>query len=171
LQGAHNLSKNPRPFSRRQACIACFADFLTGMAAGIYAVEVEDHDFAYALYSGDPSNGSSTQVASIREGRIGYRLWATRTGRINPSAEDRYDQSRRGRAHSLTPDEYRVSLAAPSPRIRRGLRLRGPLGGETITVPGGARALQRTPFQKSVARDFPNLRSSSRIYRELTASC
>jgi len=66
-------------------------DFLTGIAAGGYSVEVEDFDFAYALYSGDPSNGSSTQVASIREGRIGYRLWATRTGRINPSLEDRYE--------------------------------------------------------------------------------
>jgi hypothetical protein len=30
-------------------------------------------------------------VASFREGRIGYRLWATRTGRIGPSVEDRYD--------------------------------------------------------------------------------
>ena len=66
-------------------------DVLTGIAAGGYAVEVEDFDFAYALYAGDPSNGSSTRVASFREGRIGYRLWATRTGRISPSVEDRYD--------------------------------------------------------------------------------
>jgi hypothetical protein len=64
-------------------------DFLTGIAAGGYAVE--DFDFAYALYAGDPSNGSSTRVASFREGRIGYRLWATRSGRISPSVEDRYD--------------------------------------------------------------------------------
>ena len=49
-------------------------DILTGIAAGGYAVEVEDFDFAYALYAGDPSNGSSTRVASFREGRIGYRL-------------------------------------------------------------------------------------------------
>jgi hypothetical protein len=67
------------------------ADFLTGIAAAGHAVEVEDPDFAYALYAGDPSNGSSTRVASFREGRIGYREWATRTGRINPSLEDRYD--------------------------------------------------------------------------------
>jgi hypothetical protein len=68
------------------------ADFLTGIAAGGYAVEVEDFDFAYALYAGDPSNGSSTtRVASLREGRIGYRLWATRSGRISPSLEDRLD--------------------------------------------------------------------------------
>jgi len=66
-------------------------DILTGTAAGGYAVEVEDFDFAYALYAGDPSNGSSTRVASFCEGRIGYRLWATRSGRINPSVEDRYD--------------------------------------------------------------------------------
>ena len=67
-------------------------DILTGIAAGGYAVEVEDFDFAYALYAGDPSNGSSTtRVASLREGRIGYREWATRSGRINPSVEDRYD--------------------------------------------------------------------------------
>jgi hypothetical protein len=67
-------------------------DIHTGIAAGGYAVEVEDFDYAYALYAGDPSNGSSTtRVASFREGRIGYRLWATRSGRINPSVEDRLD--------------------------------------------------------------------------------
>ena len=67
-------------------------DILTGIAAGGYAVEVEDLDFSYALYADDPSNGSSTtRVASFRLGRIGYREWATRTGRISPSVEDRYD--------------------------------------------------------------------------------
>jgi hypothetical protein len=67
-------------------------DMLTGIAAGGYAVEVEDLEFAYALYAGHPSNGSSTTcVTSFREGRIGYREWATRIGRINPSVEDRYE--------------------------------------------------------------------------------
>jgi hypothetical protein len=66
-------------------------DYLTGIAAGGYAVEVEDLDFAYALYAGHPFNGSSTRVASFREGRIGHRLWATRTGRMSPSVDDRYD--------------------------------------------------------------------------------
>src|SRR5918998_2956102 len=69
------------------------ADFLTGIAAGGYAVEVEDFDFAYALYAGHPSNGSSTRVASFREGRIGYREWAHRNGRLGDihSIDDRYD--------------------------------------------------------------------------------
>jgi hypothetical protein len=68
-------------------------DILTGIAAGGYAVEVEDLEFAYALYAGDPSNGSSTRVASFREGRIGYREWARRSGRLADihSLDDRYD--------------------------------------------------------------------------------
>ena len=60
-------------------------DLLTGVSAGGYAVEVEDFDFAYALY------GGATRVATFREGRIGYRMWVMRTGRISPSVEDRYD--------------------------------------------------------------------------------
>jgi hypothetical protein len=67
-------------------------DILMGIAAGGYAVEVEDLEFAYALHAGHPSNGSSTtRVASLREGRIGYREWARRSGRISPSVEDRLD--------------------------------------------------------------------------------
>jgi hypothetical protein len=68
-------------------------DILTGIAAGGYAVEVEDLEFAYALYAGDPSNGSSTRVASFREGRIGYREWARRNGRLYHihSLDDRLD--------------------------------------------------------------------------------
>ncbi len=31
------------------------------------------------------------KVANLATGRMGYRLWATRTGRISPSVEDRYD--------------------------------------------------------------------------------
>ncbi len=30
-------------------------------------------------------------VANFAEGRISYREWAARTGRISPSVEDRYD--------------------------------------------------------------------------------
>ena len=64
-------------------------DVLTGIAAGAYAVEVEDFDYAYALHN----NG--TKVATFREGRIGYREWAIRTGRLQGeyihSLDDRYD--------------------------------------------------------------------------------
>jgi hypothetical protein len=60
------------------------------VATDKHRVEVEDHDFAYAHDAGGSSNGS-TSVASFREGRIGYRLWAARTGRLSPSVEDRYD--------------------------------------------------------------------------------
>ena len=66
-------------------------DIVDAVAAGVHQVEVEDFDFAYALYSGDLTNGSATRVASFREGRIGYRRWAMKTGRISPSVEDRYD--------------------------------------------------------------------------------
>jgi hypothetical protein len=31
------------------------------------------------------------KVASFAEGQMSYRVWATRTGRISPSVEDRYD--------------------------------------------------------------------------------
>jgi hypothetical protein len=65
-------------------------DFLTGIAAGGYAVEVEDFDFAYCLQSVD-----SVRVATFREGRIGYRKWAIRSGRLEGdyihSLDDKYD--------------------------------------------------------------------------------
>ena len=44
-------------------------DFLTGIAAGGYAVEVEDLESAYALYASHPSNGSATRVASFSFGK------------------------------------------------------------------------------------------------------
>ena len=60
-------------------------DLVAGTAAGKHRVEVEDFEFGYGLYS------EGVRVASFREGRIGYRLWATRTVRTSPSVEDRYD--------------------------------------------------------------------------------
>jgi hypothetical protein len=48
-------------------------------------VENVDLDFAYTLRSG------SATVVSFREGRIGLRAWMMKTGRINPSLEDKYD--------------------------------------------------------------------------------
>ncbi len=56
-----------------------------GVAAGVDMVENVDLEHAYALHNG------SSRVVSFREGRTGYRAWAMRTGRLNPSVEDRYD--------------------------------------------------------------------------------
>ena len=62
-------------------------DIVAGMTAGMHAVEVEDFDYSYGLYYAE----TLTRVASFREGRQGYRAWAIKSGRINPSLEDRYD--------------------------------------------------------------------------------
>ncbi len=55
-----------------------------GVAAGVDMVEHVDLEHAYALHNG------SSRVVSFREGRTGYRAWALRTGRLNPSVEDAY---------------------------------------------------------------------------------
>ncbi len=64
-------------------------DLLTGLAAGNYAVEVEDFNYAYTLQT------DGVKVATFCEGRIGYREWAHRTGRLPNeyihSLDDRYD--------------------------------------------------------------------------------
>ncbi len=65
--------------------ISTHDDLLTGIAAGEDTVSTEDFDFAYGLYA------DGVRVAAFAEGRIGYRQWATRTGRLSPSVEDRYD--------------------------------------------------------------------------------
>ncbi len=57
-----------------------------GVAAGVDMVENVDMDYAYALHT---PNG---RVASFRDGRTGYRMWAMRTGRISPSLEDKWDR-------------------------------------------------------------------------------
>jgi hypothetical protein len=58
-----------------------------GVAAGKHRVEVEDFDFGYGLFA------DGIRVASFAEGRIGYREWARRNGRLGDihSIEDRYD--------------------------------------------------------------------------------
>jgi hypothetical protein len=57
------------------------------VAAGKHKVEVEDFDFSYGLYS------DVVKVAAFAEGRIGYREWARRSGRLEyiHSIDDRYD--------------------------------------------------------------------------------
>ena len=62
-------------------------DIVGGVAAGRHKVEVEDLDFSYGLYA------DGIKVASFAEGRIGYREWARRSGRLEEihSLDDRYD--------------------------------------------------------------------------------
>jgi hypothetical protein len=62
-------------------------DICTGVAAGKHQVEMEDFNFSYALYA------DGVKVASFAEGRIGYREWARRSGRLEDihSVDDRYD--------------------------------------------------------------------------------
>jgi hypothetical protein len=59
-----------------------------GVAAGKHKVEVEDFDFGYGLFA------DGVRVASFAEGRIGYREWARRNGRlgdIHSLLDDRFD--------------------------------------------------------------------------------
>jgi hypothetical protein len=60
-------------------------DIVDGVAAGKHRVEVED--FSYGLFA------DGVKVASFAEGRIGYREWARRSGRLDyiHSVDDRYD--------------------------------------------------------------------------------
>ena len=57
-----------------------------GVMAGVDMVENVDLEFAYALHT------PHGRVASFRDGRTGYRMWAVRTGRISPSLEDKWDR-------------------------------------------------------------------------------
>ena len=62
-------------------------DIVAAVVAGKHQVEVEDLDFSYGLYA------DGVRVASFAEGRMGYREWARRTGRLEVihSIDDRYD--------------------------------------------------------------------------------
>jgi hypothetical protein len=62
-------------------------DIVAAVAAGKHQVEVEDFEFGYGLYA------DGLKVASLAEGRIGYREWARRNGRLADihSIDDRYD--------------------------------------------------------------------------------
>jgi hypothetical protein len=62
-------------------------DICAAVVAGKHQVEVEDFDFSYGLYVDEG------RVASFAEGRIGYREWARRSGRLGDihSIDDRYD--------------------------------------------------------------------------------
>ena len=62
-------------------------DIVAAVAAGVHQVEVEDFDFSYGVYA-DGARG-----ICFAEGRIGYREWARRNGRLGEihSIDDRYD--------------------------------------------------------------------------------
>jgi hypothetical protein len=62
-------------------------DIVRGVTAGKHKVEAEDFDFSYGLYA------DGVKVASFAEGRMGYREWARRSGRLEGihSIDDRYD--------------------------------------------------------------------------------
>ena len=62
-------------------------DIVAAVVAGKHRVEVEDFDFSYALYV------DGGRVACFAEGRIGYREWARRSGRLGDihSLDDRLD--------------------------------------------------------------------------------
>jgi hypothetical protein len=62
-------------------------DISAAVAAGKHRVEVEDFDFGYGLFA------DGVKVASFAEGRIGYREWARRNGRLADihSLDDRLD--------------------------------------------------------------------------------
>jgi hypothetical protein len=62
-------------------------DIAAAVALGKHKVEVEDLDFSYGLYA------DGVKVKSFAEGRIGYREWEFRSGRLEDihSIDDRYD--------------------------------------------------------------------------------
>ena len=62
-------------------------DIVGAVAAGVHQVEVEDFDFSYGVYA------DGTRVICFAEGRIGYREWARRNGRLGEihSIDDRLD--------------------------------------------------------------------------------
>ena len=67
--------------------ISEYEDIVAAVAAGVHQVEVEDFDFSYGLFV------DGGRVACFAEGRIGYREWPRRNGRLGDihSLDDRLD--------------------------------------------------------------------------------
>lgn len=62
-------------------------DLLDGLRAGKHMVGEVDHDYAYGLYTDE-----GIKLTTFAMGRIGYREWAHRNGRLAiHSVDDRYD--------------------------------------------------------------------------------
>ncbi len=66
------------------------SDIVEGVAEGRRIVEQDDFDYAYTLHTHD-----GCRVATFAEGRMGYREWARRSGRLDyiHSLDDRYDKN------------------------------------------------------------------------------
>ena len=64
-------------------------DIVEGIAEGERIVEQDDFDFAYSLHTND-----GCKLATFADGRIGYREWARRCGRLDyiHSLDDRLDR-------------------------------------------------------------------------------
>jgi hypothetical protein len=64
-------------------------DIVEGIAEGERIVEQDDFDFAYSLHTDD-----GCKLATFADGRIGYREWARRWGRLDytHSLDDRLDR-------------------------------------------------------------------------------
>jgi hypothetical protein len=64
-------------------------DIVEGIAEGERIVEQDDFDFAYSLHTDD-----GCKLATFADGRIGYREWARRCGRLDYiySLDDRPDR-------------------------------------------------------------------------------
>ena len=62
-------------------------NIVAAVTAGVHRVEVEDFDFSYGVYA------DGGRVICFAEGRIGYREWARRNGRLADihSFDDRLD--------------------------------------------------------------------------------
>jgi hypothetical protein len=54
-----------------------YEDIVAGVAAGKHQTKVVDFDYGYGLYA------DGVRVASFAEGRVGYREWACRNGRLD----------------------------------------------------------------------------------------
>jgi hypothetical protein len=57
--------------------ISEYDSIVEGIAEGRRIVERDDHNYAYCL------NSNGTRLAMFAEGRIGYREWARRSGRLD----------------------------------------------------------------------------------------
>jgi hypothetical protein len=60
-----------------------------GNAIGVLRVYIARTRQIRSFGSGPFADG--VKVANFAEGRMGYRMWGLRTGRISPSVGDRYD--------------------------------------------------------------------------------